>query len=225
MKNIALCTLILGLTFCSCNQSNQAAATTVSQAEKPTISKASSDKEEIQNLIRKVLSWAESKNSIELLPVTTDSKDSVYIGFDLTKHKQNLEKLKSTGLFAQEFIDNYNQIILTLDKGLRNGKYAQWLVGDLPTIIFANDVDPWTEGQERPYDNPNPWDYIEVEVIQLSKDKGELSWKWGNLKENTDPSWKDIKYNFRVVKENGAWKISYMHGFDFKESTRKDGQL
>jgi hypothetical protein len=30
---------------------------------------------------------------------------------------------------------------------------------------------------------------------------------------------------FRVVKEAGKWKISYLEGFDFKESTRKDGEL
>jgi hypothetical protein len=143
MKHIGLLILIIGLTFSSCNQKNKTATSTDNKLENLEASDKSMDKEKIQTLIRKVLNWSDSKNRIDLLPVITDSNDSIYIGFDLDIHKQNLEKLKSTGFFATEFIDNYNQIILTLDKGLRNGEYDKWLVGDLPTFIFANDVSPW----------------------------------------------------------------------------------
>src|SRR5690606_19710413 len=162
-----------------------------------------------------------SKNSINLHPVITDSKDGVYIGFDLEKHKDNLTILKSTGFFAAEFIDNYDQIILTLDKGLRDGTYEQWLVGDLPTFIFANDVDPWCQCQDVPYDNPSPWGLVEVEPISLDEKKGTLNWKWGGpLEQNSAPGWKEFRYDLRVVKEVGKWKIAYLRGFDFKESTR-----
>ena len=225
MKNIGFWALIFGLFFCSCNQSDKRTSAKEKENATAQISITNQDKDEIQTLIRQVLKWANSKNSINLLPILTDSKDSIYIGFDLEKHEQNLQKLKFTGFFATEFIDNYNQIILTLDKGLRNGNYEQWLVGGLATFIFANDVDPWTECQDIPYDNPNPWDYVEIEKINLSKDKGELNWKWGNLKLNTDPSCKEFSYSFKVKKENNKWEISYLHGFDFKESTRKDRRL
>jgi len=219
MKHIKLTTLIFGLLLFGCNQANNK-MTSVTE-EKTSIS--TDDKEQIQNLIRQVLNWADTKNSIILLPVLTDSKDSVYIGFDLEKHKHNLDKLRQTNLFATEFIENYNQIILTLDKELRNGNYDQWLVGDLPTFIFANDVDPWTMCQDVPYDKPNPFDFIEVNII--NSDKGEVDWKWGKLELNSDAGWKNFTYKFRVVKENDKWKIAYLTGFDFKESTRKDGQL
>lgn len=219
MKHIKLTTLIFGLLLFGCNQAEN--KTTSVAAEK--VSSLTDDKEQIQNLIRQVLNWADSKNSIDLLPVLTDSKDSICIGFDLDKHKQNLDKLRQTNFFATEFIDNYNQIILTLDKGLRNGKYDQWLVGDLPTFIFANDVDPFCMCQDVPYDKPNPWDFIEVSIVNL--DKGEVNWKWGKTELNGAPGWKEFTYRFRVVKENDKWKIAYLTGFDFKESTRKDGQL
>jgi len=137
MYNIRFLILILGLSFFGYSQNGPSTSKNVLK-----------DKKEIQKLIRKVLTWSESKGTIELLPVLTDSKDSVYIGFDMAKHKSNLDKLKRTNFFAVEFIDNYNQIILTLDKKLRNGEYEEWLVGDLPTFIFANDVDPWWSGQD-----------------------------------------------------------------------------
>ena len=219
MKYFKLTTLIFGFLLFGCNQANN---NTTSLTEEK-VSTSAADKEQIQNLIRQVLNWADSKNSIDLLPTKSDSKDSVYIGFDLDKHRLNLDKLKATNFFVTEFIENYNQIILTLDKGLRNGKYGQWLIGDLPTFIFANDVQPWTMCQDVPFDKPNPLDFIEINIT--NSDKGEAVWKWGKLELNTDQSWKDFSYKFRVVKENDKWKISYLQGFDFKESTRKDGQL
>ncbi|MDO9511999.1 MAG: hypothetical protein Q7J34_09585 [Bacteroidales bacterium] len=220
MKYFGLLILIIGMIFSSCNQKNKTTNTTENKLENSETSDKSKDKQEFQNFIRKVLIWSDSKSRIDLLPVISDSKDSIYKGFDLAKHKQNLEKLKSTGFFATEFVDNYNQIILTLDKGLRNGEYEKWLVGDLPTFIFANDVNPWCLCQ----DNMD-WNTVEVKIISLDNVKGELEWYWGNLSSDTDPSWKEFKYKFRITKEENHWKIAYLEGFDFKESTRKDGQF
>jgi hypothetical protein len=218
MKLIKLTTLIFGLLLLGCNQA-ETQTTSVIGGKAPI---STADKEQIQNLIKQVLNWADSKNSIDLLPTLTDSKDSSYIGFNLEKHKRNLEKLKTTNFFSTEFIGNYNQIILTLDKGLRNGKYQQWLVGELPTFAFANDVDPWCLCQDVPYDKPNPWDFIEISIVKLNNENGEAEWKWGKFELNKDPGWKDFSYKFRVVKENNRWKIAYLTGFDFKESTQKD---
>jgi hypothetical protein len=213
MKHIKITTLIFGLLFLGCNQSDNKRASVTE--EKATNSE--NDKEQIQNLIRQLLNWADNKNSIDLLPVISDSKDSIYIGFDIDLHKQNLDKLQKTNLFAAEFIENYNQLILTLDKGIRNGNYEKWFVGDLPTFSFGNDVNPWTLSQDIPYDNPNPFDFVEVKLVNI--DKGEVIWSWGKPEFITEPSWKDFEYKFRVIKENDNWKISYLQGFDFKEST------
>lgn len=214
MQKNNLTTLILLVLLFGCIQTDQ--KTTSVTEEKTSISTV--DKEQIQVLIRQVLNWAEGKNSIDLLPVLADSKNIVYIGFDLKKHKQNLDKLKQTNFFATEFIDNYKQIILTLNKGLKNGNYDQWLVGNLPTFIFANDVSPWTMCQDVPYDQPNPFDFIEINTISLEKNNAEANWHWGNLEQNADKSWKDFSYKFKVVKENNKWKIAYLTGFDFKRA-------
>jgi hypothetical protein len=218
MKQIKRTTLILGLLLLGCNQAETQTTSTIRE-KAPGLTV---DKEQIQNLIRQVLNWAESKNSIDLLPTLSDSKDKIYVSFNLEKHRENLEKLKKTNFFSAEFIDNYNKIILTLDKGLKNGEYKQWLVGDLPSFAFANDVNPWCLCQDVPFDKPNPWDFIEVSIVKLDNEKGDAVWKWGKLELNTDPGWKDFSYKFRVVKENNRWKIAYLTGFDFKESTRKD---
>lgn len=220
MRNIKLYISIVMLTFLTCSQNKASNNPTVQKIGVAKTVAISKDYEEIQTLIRQVLNWAESKESINLLPVLTDSNDSVYIRFDLKKHKENLDKLHQTGFFAKEFIDNYNQIILTLDQKIRNKEYDEWFVGDLPTFLFANDVDPWTSCQDVPYDEPSPWSYIEIKEIKLSDRSGEFEWKWGKLKPDTDPGWKNFSYRFNVVIEKNEWKISYLRGFDFTESTR-----
>ena len=219
MKHIKLTTLILGLLLFSCKQAaNKRTSVTEEKA-----TNSANNIEQIQNLIRQVLNWADTKKSIDLLPVLADSRDSLYIGFDLDKHKQNLDKLQKTNFFATEFIENYNQIILNLDKGLRNGNIEKWLVGDMPTFNFSSNINPWTGSQDIPYNDPIPYDYVEIKWGNIGN--GELIWKWGKPELITDPSWKVFEYQFRVVKENDRWKISYLQGFDFKESTRFGRQL
>ncbi len=176
------------------------------------------DKEEIKRLICQVLKWANFEGIIGLYSPLEDNAENVYTGFDLEKHKQIIEELKATHFFAAEFIENINEIYLTLDEKLKNGE-LEWFVGELAP--FGNGANPWCNCQDVPYDNPNPWDLIEIEIIDLGAKEGELYWKWGNLEETTDPGWKKFRYRFRVVKENMKWKISYLEGFDFDELTGK----
>ena len=205
MKYLTLKTTILTLCLFSCHNKNEHKETVVKVDTTKIVSslKNSNDKQEIQNLIRKVLNWSESKNSINLLPALTDSTDSSYVGFDLEMLKLNIEKLKATNYFSSGFIDNYNQIILILDKRIKNKEFDKWRVGELPTFSFANDVNPWCLCQDVPYDNPNPWDLVEVKIINLNNEKGELYWKWGKPELNGSPDWKEFTYKFIVEKENG----------------------
>jgi len=226
MKYLKLAALVLVVNLFSCNQiekhSPSKSTTDTVNKDQPVAltnkSDSSNDEKEIQLLVRNVLSWGESKKSIDLIPVLTDSKDSLCIGFDLEKVKANLEILRSTGYFSAEFIDNYNQILLTLDKEMKNKQFTPWSTGELPPFNFANDVDPWSDCQDVPYDTPDAYSLVEVHVVNLNKEDGELYWKWGRLKKDNDPSWKKFTYKFKVKKENGKWKVSYLEGFDFKQS-------
>ncbi len=224
MKYPGLLCLTFGLILFGCNADIKSTSSTKTDSgskyspsakanTEPIKSDDNEDKDEIQSLIRQVLKWGDSKNSIDLLPAL--SKDSICIGFDLDKQNQNLEKLRKTGFFADEFIDNYNQIIQTLDKKIKNNQFEKWNVYELPTFNFANDVNPWCLCQ----DNLS-WDNVAIKVVNLNNDRGELKWTWGKLDSNIDQSWRDFSYTFRVIKVNDKWKISYLQGFDYKESVR-----
>jgi len=210
--------VLAGLVACKGNKPTEA-KTDSAITQKATT--ALSDTVQIQSLIRNMLNWAEVKKcGCDLTPAI--EKDSVYIGFDTEKLKTTIKQLDSTNFFSPGFIDNYRQIILTLDKKLRCGELHKWQVGELPTFSFANDVDPWCLCQDVPYDKPSPWDWVVVKVVKLEKDKGDFVWKWGKPELN-GADWNKMSYKFSAEKINGQWRISYLQGFDYKQSVQKDG--
>lgn len=209
---------IFAILLLSCNR-HKLPITQTDSAKKlksSQISNVNADKEAIQSLIRNMLSWSETSKSFDLVPVLVDEKDSLCIGFDLRKLEGNILQLKKTGFFCSEFIANYDQIILALDKKMKDKKFTKWSTGELPPFNFANDVDPWCDCQ----DDPGSWNSVDVHVINLDKNNGELYWKWGNLGADVSQDWKDFRYKFKVKKEDGKWKISYLEGFDFNESVK-----
>ncbi|MDN3582360.1 hypothetical protein [Mucilaginibacter flavus] len=206
MKYTALLSLTLGLVFLGYSGNAKTFIKTHSQPVN-----TNQDKNEIRLLIRQVLKWTASKSVIDLHPVL--SKNNICIGFDLKKHRQNLEKLRRSGFFADEFIDNYNKIIQTLDKKIKNHKFEKWDIRELPPFNFDNDASAWCLCQ----DNLS-WDNVDIEVVKLSSNAGALKWNWGKLDSGTDPSWKTFSYHFRVVKVANRWRVSYLEGFDYKES-------
>ena len=207
MKLLVLTFLILEFTFCGCYCQNRITNDAGKSSGLGT-QEILKSKNEIQNLIRQVLIWSESKESIELLPAIKDRKDSAYVGFEMNKLKINLDKLAQTGFFATEFIENYCQIIRTIDKKIRNKELEAWLVGDLPPFNFVNGINPWCQCQGFSQN-----DFDKVEIIKLDNKSGELKWIW-----KAGLSW--TNFYFRVVKDDNKWKITYMEGFDFKESTK-----
>ena len=177
------------------------ACTEASLQEETPKPNTENNNEQVLNLIQQTLIWADSENSINLLPIVLE--DSIYTRFDLDQHQQNLNKLSATSLFSQEFINNYDNIILHLDKKLRNGEfeYGPWYLGDLPPFNFASEANPWCNCQ----DNAS-WESIQIKHL------GEKTfiWSWGQR-------WKDFKYQFRVSEEDGKLKIAYMEGFEIEK--------
>ena len=234
MRPITLLPFLLGLLLLGC----QEAENNTKPVGKEKVAISSADTAQIHVLLQRALHWANSKNAIALLPVVTDSKDSVYLGVNLAQHNQNLTKLKATDFFSTGFINNYNQLILAIDAGMRSGHYEPWLVGDGPTIVFVSEVNAWCSCQDVPYDNPNPWDNIEISLVNQDRTNVEAVWRWGKLDLMVDPAelkadlgmldtnpivkeWKAFSYKVLVTKETGKWKIAYLQGFDFKEGIKQ----
>jgi len=214
VRNLVIAILLLCLTLAACKDHKEPANAATSE----TTTTTNNDKQEITKLVRQMLNWKESQGQFDLTPTERSNTDSIYAGLDLNKHAQNLSILKESGLCAQEFINNYDRLIRTIDKKIRTKQYPDWQIGDLPVFRFANDISPWCDCQDVPYDNPNPWDLVEITFKELSNDKATLTWTWGRSQWS-----KDFAYTVKTVKENGKWKIAYLQGFDLDEGIKKDG--
>lgn len=208
MRNPIFVASIAVVLLSACGQNRHSINNRATEATADT----AADSREITSLVRRMLNWADA-SKIDLLPSLPVIKDSIP-GFDLVKLDSNIKQLRETGLFAEEFISNYDKIIRTLDKKYKNHEFYTWSTGEIPPFPFASDVDPWCNCQDVPYDKPNVWDSVLVTIKTISADKAALTWTWNY------PEWKDYAYNVRASKENGKWKIAYLQGFDFEESTK-----
>lgn len=191
------------------------------QKQEPTDPSIKSDQEQIQELIRKVLKWSQSKDCIELLPTISIPKTEKIVGFDQQQHKKNLLVLKNTGLFAKEFIQHYDSIIQTIDEKYRNNEYDEWHEGELPTFPFADGSDPFCDCQDVPYDHPNCWDYLIIRDLKIIDSTATACWDFGTP-DNSGKAFyeKGTGHNFRAILEDGRWEISYMEGFNLPQGKR-----
>lgn len=197
MKHCILILVISGLLLSGCHQAeNQKASAT-----NPTSAMISDSKKDLQQLVRQMYEWHETNSSQNDFEPIADAQDSSYVGIDLTKHKARVAELQKTGFFSTQFLDNYNQIGLAIDKGLKSKK-LEWLVGDLPP--FGNDANPWCNCQDNP---ENYWQTMTLDKLTSDATTATFIWTWGN----------DFQYRVQAIKEKGKWKTSYLQGFDFNE--------
>ncbi len=197
MKHFILITLLSGLLLAGCQQTEKQTASATDPA--PTLARVSDNAEELQRLVRQLYEWHETKSSQNDFEPLADNQDSSYVGIDLTQHKARVAELQKTGFFSSQFLDNYNRIGLTIDKGLKTKK-LEWLVGDLPP--FGNDANPWCNCQ----DNPDTyWQTLTLNKITADATTASFAWTWGG----------DFAYEVKAIRDNGKWKITYLQGFDF----------
>ena len=160
---------------------------------------------DVERLVKNVLLWSDT-TSIDLLPVI--KKGNIYNGIDTIMVNQGIIQMQKTNLFSEQFIDNYKKLIYTINERLHNRYYDDWLVGDLPTFSFANDLNPWCNCQGYYAD------HIDIGITKENQNNAETIYRI------TIPY--DFEFTVRIINQNGQWKISYLSGFDYEAGIKKD---
>jgi len=160
----------------------------------------------LTDIVKKLYKWhVKQKLTFDgFKPVKLNATDTLYKGIDLRKNQKSVDELKGTGLFTDNFLKQYRNIALRMDKELREGS-SVWPDGDLPS--FNDDADPWCNCQDSPVDDY--WLIIKLTGIQINNNQAQFAWKWNSDTESQP-------YRIIAVKENGNWVIDYMQGFDMK---------
>ncbi|HTI57406.1 hypothetical protein [Mucilaginibacter sp.] len=164
------------------------------------ISKANDDSIQLTKLVRAMYKWHETDTTRAggFSPVKKNPRDTFYSGIDLNANNNAVTKLQATGLFANDFLDDYRKIAERMDKELHDGS-SSWAEGELPS--FEDDVDEWCNCQDYP---DNYWEKLTLTNIRLNKSEATFKWTWGD----------GFYYKTKAKKENNVWKISYLEGFD-----------
>ena len=200
MKYFKLTTLLLTLSFFACKEK---ATKNVSKTFKEqNQSNLTNDAAELEKLTKELYKWNETKSSqVDFDPIKKEKDDLIYTRIDLARHKQRLNELKETDFFTDYFIQNYNNIALTIDEKMVNKSFVYY-VGELPP--YGNDANPWCNCQDNP---DNYWGKIALKNVIINNNTATYNWSWGDK----------FEYKVKAIKENGVWKISYLQGFDFNE--------
>lgn len=173
-----------------------------SDGEEITVS-IPSDSLELLDLTKNLLKWHEADFKGDFLP--TSDNDNIYIGIDWSAHKARMVELSKTNFFTAEFMKNYEEIALQLDKELKQNP-IKYYKGELPP--YGNDASEWCNCQDYP---SNIWEHLGIRNIKQGKDIVSYYWTWGE----------GLNYFVQAKLENGKWKIAYLEGFDKKNYTWK----
>ncbi len=110
MKLFYLIILPIGFLFLSCQSENKTTTAT------ETATNFEADSVQIQDLVRNLYEWHNTKSTnIDFTPLETT--DSSYSGLDMKRHAERIIELKSTNLFTNEFIKNYDNLAKSIDNG------------------------------------------------------------------------------------------------------------
>ena len=207
MKYLKFATLLLTIAFFACKEKADKNVSKTLEQNKPNLTKqnqlsSTNDTAELEKLTTELYKWYETKSSeVDFEALQKEETDTIYTRIDLVRHKQRLNELKETNFFADQFIQNYNKIALTLDEKMMN-KSLIYYVGELPP--YGNDANPWCNCQDNP---ENYWEKISLKNVVINNNTATYNWTWGD----------NFEYKVKAIKENGIWKISYLQGFDFND--------
>jgi hypothetical protein len=156
------------------------------------------DSTEILQVMRTAYKWHETKGR-NILDFEILIKDSFQVGIDTMKFKSALSALKNTNYFSADFLKNYEAIGHETDYELKHGKFYN-------EINFSfQDADPWNGFQDSAGIYWNTW---QISDLKINADTASLNWKLGG-------QYPTEKYLVKFKREDTAWRIAYMQGFDF----------
>ncbi|MDP9081844.1 MAG: hypothetical protein M3O71_30900 [Bacteroidota bacterium] len=195
--------LITGCTNASKPTTNNATAKrpdSVKQTTRNIVANTNDDSVKLTKLVRDIYKWHETKHLEKdgFKPQKSNPTDTLFTGIDLIENEEAIKELRNTGFFADDFLNDYRNIAVRMDKELRDGS-SLWPEGEMPT--FDTDADVWCNCQDSP---DKYWEKLTLADIKFNKSEVSFKWTWGD----------NFYYKAKAKKEDSAWKISYLEGFD-----------
>ncbi len=161
------------------------------------------DSTQILQTISAMYTWVETADTTQLGDFTLAYPNGGFCtGIDRIANDKRMAQLKATGFFADEFFDNYNQILSKIDTEIK-ADTAKYKEGDGLENDYI-DASPWCSCQ----DNPDKyWENMKIKDLVINGNEAKTKWFWIWEKE-------EFSYQVKLKKENKAWKIASLEGFE-----------
>jgi hypothetical protein len=138
-----------------------------------------------------------------VIKTKVDSESYIYSGIDMVLCDESIKKLAESNIFSEDFLANYRNIALYIDKELKKSP-EEGYENEYPPYPFRN-YDALYNAQDTPDDVNN----IKIEEFVTDGKLATLKW--------TYPQWADFDgYSVKLKKENNVWKVSYLECYDIK---------
>jgi hypothetical protein len=197
--------LILSFTLfacCNATNSNSDEQTKV----KNTHEKVNQDSIELTNLVRQVYEWHMTKRINDFPYKYENPSDTIFIGIDWDIYNRNVEILKNTQFFTDDFLSFHKSIALTIDSSMKKADIKWRNINDgIP--IWDTDADDWCGCQGYP---DNYWEIITLDSLKIGIDYASFNWTW-----DTVPTEYPHYYKITSRKIENKWKINWMEGFKY----------
>lgn len=178
------------------------------------ISVSKDDSIKLKELIISMLKWYSKDGNYDFDVVSDKNRnfdaakdsiygiyDSIFVGINWQSYKKRMTELAETKLFTKNFLNNYQNIALLLDKELKENQ-EKWHVGDMPP--YGDGANEWCDCQDFPSEN---WQKI-LKIFDLKLKDSTVKFKW---------TWeKDFSYSVEAIKENNVWKINELEKFNIE---------
>lgn len=203
LYNLTLLSLLI-LSSCGGGKTTDSSTTIKDSTKQTTLVAASvlnraDDSIKLTKLVRDLYKWHQKPMKHDgFKPLKNNPADTLAGSIDLKENAEAINELKVTGFFTDEFLDNYHNLAVRMDKELRDGT-SLWPDGELPT--FFEDADEWCNCQDNP---DNYWETLTLTDLKFDKDLATFKWTWGD----------NFFYKVHTKKEGEVWKISYLEGWD-----------
>jgi hypothetical protein len=165
------------------------------------------DSVELTALVRNAYEWHVTTFPDYGFPLKFNTpSDSLFAGINWAAYNKNYAVYKKTNFFSDDFLAKHRAIAMTIDSSIRQAR-AEWRNAKDGIPLWFTDSDDWCNCQ----DNPDQyWQRLTLNNLKFGDDTAVFNWTWDE-KDGVAPP---LSYRMKAKKVKGAWKISYLQGFE-----------
>ncbi|MCR8666244.1 hypothetical protein NO995_00980 [Aestuariibaculum sp. M13] len=161
------------------------------------------DSIQLTTLIRKAYEWHMDKYLPDFPYLDDTETDTIFTGIDWEVYNKNIELLKSTNYFTNEFLSHHKSIATTIDRSIKTAS-IEWR-HKFDISIWDSEADDWCYCQDHP---DNYWETLIIDQLNIENNFASFNLNWKMFDD-----YSSMEYKVTARKVDGLWKINSLEGY------------